>query len=97
MIRHYVLFKFKPGFSWADPKVLDAEQLAAKVGSEVPELREWTYGRNVSTRPAAYDFVVVGLLDDMPAVERYLVHPFHQLAIHAWRELSDWVIADVEG
>lgn len=96
MIRHYVLFKLKPEFSWEDPKVQSAEQIAATVGTEVPDLREWTYGRNVSPRKIAYDFVVTGLLDDLPAVERYLEHPFHQMAIQAWREISDWVIADVE-
>ncbi|GAA2733873.1 Dabb family protein [Streptomyces nogalater] len=96
MIRHYVLFKLKPGVSWDDPKVQQAEQMAAKVGAEVPELREWTVGRNISTRPVAYDFVAVGLLDDMEAVERYMTNTFHQEAISAWREISDWVIADVE-
>ena len=96
MIRHYVLFKFKPDVSWEDPRAQRAEQTAAQVGGEVPELREWTVGRNTSTRPIAYDFVVVGLLDDMEAVERYLAHPFHQKAISDWREISDWVIADVQ-
>lgn len=96
MIRHYVLFKFRSGVSWDDARAQQAEQTAAKVGGEVPELREWKTGRNISTRPVAYDFIVVGLLDDMDAVERYLVHPFHQEAIRAWREISDWVIADVE-
>lgn len=96
MIRHYVLFKFKAGVSWDDARAQAAEQMAAKVGGEVLELHEWTVGRNISTRPVAYDFIVVGLLDDMDAVERYLVHPFHQEAIRAWREISDWAIADVE-
>ncbi|MGX2993506.1 Dabb family protein [Streptomyces sp. JNUCC 64] len=96
MIRHYVLFKLKPGVSWDDPRARHAERVAAEVGGEVPELRAWTVGRNISTRPVAHDFVAVGLLDDMEAVERYLVHPFHQEAIRAWREISDWVIADVE-
>lgn len=96
MIRHYVLFRFKPGFSFDHPKVLAAEQISAKVGAEVPELHEWKYGRNLSDRPVAYDYAVAGLLDDMAAVDRYLVHPFHQQAIQAWREISDWVIADVE-
>ncbi|WP_329499906.1 Dabb family protein [Kitasatospora herbaricolor] len=95
MIRHIVLFKLKPGVSWDDPRVEPAEGLAAKVGGEVPELHEWSVGRNISTRPVAYDFAAVGLLDDEEALERYLVHPFHQEAIKAWREISDWVIADV--
>ncbi|MFE2922979.1 Dabb family protein [Streptomyces goshikiensis] len=96
MIRHVVLFTFKPGVDWSDPRVLEAERTAARVGAEVPELREWRHGRNVSARPIACDFLVDGLLDDMEAVERYLVHPFHQDAIAQWREISDWVMVDVE-
>ncbi|MEV7597152.1 Dabb family protein [Kitasatospora sp. NPDC101157] len=96
MIRHVVLFKFKPGIDWNDPRAGAAEHTASLVGKEVPDLREWRWGRNVSPREIAYDFLVEGLLDDMEAVERYLVHPFHQDAIRQWREISDWVIADVE-
>ncbi len=96
MIRHVVLFKLKPGFSWDDPRVQEAERIATKVGGEVPELREWRVGRNVSTRAIAYDYLAEGVLDDLAALDRYLVHPFHQSAINRWREISDWVIADVE-
>lgn len=48
MIRHVVLFKFKPGIDWDDPRAAAGERTAAKVGSEVPELRDWRYGRNIS-------------------------------------------------
>jgi hypothetical protein len=96
VIRHVVLFKFKPGVDWGDPRATGAEHTAAQVGSKVPELREWRYGRNVSTRDIAYDFLVDGLLDDMQAVDRYLVHPFHQEAIRQWKEISEWVVVDIE-
>ncbi|MFI6475254.1 Dabb family protein [Streptomyces sp. NPDC050516] len=96
MIRHVVLFKFKPGINWDDPRAAAAERTAAKVGSEVPGLRDWRYGRNISPRDVAYDFLVEGLMDDMATVEKYLIHPFHQEAIRQWREISEWVIADVE-
>ncbi|MFK0259463.1 Dabb family protein [Streptomyces sp. NPDC090445] len=96
MIRHVVLFKFKSGIDWTDPRAQAAERTAAKVGDEVPELNEWRHGRNISDRSIAYDFLVEGVLDDMEAVDRYLVHPFHQDAITQWREISDWVMVDVE-
>lgn len=95
MIRHIVLFKFKPGVSWQRPEALAAEDMARQVGDRVPDLRYWYAGRNISDRPVAYDYVVVGLLADEDALRRYLDHPFHQDAIQAWREISDWVIADV--
>ncbi|QFZ19116.1 Dabb family protein [Saccharothrix syringae] len=95
MIRHIVLFKFKPGVSWDDDAVLAAEAVARRVGDEVPDLAHWYAGRNVSDRPVAYDFVVIGLLADEDALGRYMTHPFHQDAIARWREISDWVVADV--
>ncbi|MEU9103175.1 Dabb family protein [Streptomyces xanthophaeus] len=96
MIRHVVLFRFKPGIDWSDPRAQAAERTTSRIGDEVPELHEWRHGRNISDRAIAYDFLVEGLLDDMEAVGRYLVHPFHQDAIVQWREISDWVMVDVE-
>ena len=96
MIRHIVLFKFKPGYGWGDQAVSEAERIAAQVGSEVPDLLHWQAGRNTSDRPIAYDFAVIGLVEDEAALDRYLVHPFHQQAIEKWRLISDWVVADIE-
>lgn len=95
MIRHIVLFKFKPGVDWADPAALEAEDFAHRVGEEVPDLLHWQAGRNTSDRPIAYDYAVIGLLADQDALERYLVDPFHRRAIEKWRAVSDWVVADL--
>lgn len=95
MIRHIVLFKFKPDRSWSDRAVQEAERTAQDVGRHVPDLRHWYVGRNVSDRPVAYDYVAIGLVPDADALQRYLDHPFHQKAIAQWRDISDWVIADV--
>jgi hypothetical protein len=95
MIRHIVLFKLKPGVTSADPRVPVAEEMARRVGEEVGCLREWYAARNISTRGVAYDFVVVGLVEDEPALEAYMTDPFHVRAIEKWREISDWVVVDV--
>ncbi|MGW4642229.1 Dabb family protein [Sphaerisporangium sp. NPDC004334] len=96
MIRHIVLFKLKPGHTWADERVIEAERMAADVGAEVEDLLEWRTGRNISERAIAYDFAVMGLVRDADALQRYLLHPFHQKSAALWREISDWVIADLE-
>ena len=95
MIRHIVLFKLKPGVTRADPRVAVAEEMARRVGDEVGCLREWYAARNISTRGVAYDFVVIGLVEDEPALEAYMTDPFHLRAIERWREISDWVVVDV--
>ncbi|MFL6124149.1 Dabb family protein [Actinophytocola sp.] len=95
MIRHIVLFKLKPGIHWGDERVAAAERKAEQVGARVTELIEWRVGRNVSARDIAYDYVVMGLVRDDEALQRYLVHPFHQESVALWREISDWVVADL--
>ncbi len=95
MIRHIVLFKFKPGYGWDDAEVLAAESASVEVGARVPELVEWRVGRNISDRPIAYDYAVIGLVEDEHALRRYLDHPFHREAVARWRAISDWVVADL--
>ncbi|WP_326782820.1 Dabb family protein [Streptomyces sp. NBC_00151] len=95
MIRHIVLFKFKSGCDWSDPRALAAEESSRQVGTEVPGLRSWVTGRNLSDRDIAYDFAAVGVVEDQAALDRYLDHPFHQESARRWREISDWVIADI--
>lgn len=95
MIRHIVLFTLHEGVSWRDPRAARAVEVAGRVGGEVPELLSWYAGKNTSDRAVACDFVVVGLLRNQHDLERYLDNPFHQQAIRIWREISDWVIADV--
>ena len=95
MIRHIVLFKLHPTVSWDESRTEQAVDYANRVGDEVPELLSWYAGRNISDRPVAYDFVVMGMVRDQQDLDRYLVNPFHQKAIERWREISDWVIADL--
>ncbi len=96
MLRHIVLFKLKPGFSWDDEAVLEAERMALRVGDEVEELHEWRAGRNVSPRDIAYDFAVIGLVRDGEALQRYLDNPFHRKSAEQWAAISDWVVTDLE-
>jgi hypothetical protein len=95
MIRHIALFKLHPTVNWEEPRTKLAVEYANRVGHEVPELMSWYAGRNFSDRPVAYDFVVMGTVRDQHDLDRYLVHPFHQKAVEHWREISEWVIADL--
>ncbi|GAB2870166.1 Dabb family protein [Streptomyces mayteni] len=96
MIRHIVLFKFKPGFGWQDPAALAAERSSRLVGERVPGLLHWQVGRNTADRPTAYDFAAIGLLPDQNTLRSYQDHPFHQESAALWRAISTWVVADIE-
>jgi hypothetical protein len=95
VIRHIVLFKLKPGFTEDSPEVRAAVALARRAGAELAAVREWYFGRNVSTRPTAYDYVIIALVADEPAMASYLADPFHQDMSRHWQVITEWVIADV--
>ncbi len=96
MIRHVVLFRLNDGLALDDPRVVEAERVASQVGEKVPVLKEWRAGRNIARRPDAYDFAVIGLVADEEALAHYMDDPFHRHAISLWREISTWIVADLE-
>ncbi|MFI9643413.1 Dabb family protein [Micromonospora sp. NPDC051925] len=95
MIRHIALFKLKPGFTWDSTEVREGEALQRRMGEQIAELRAWHCGRNISDRPQAYDYVVLGLLRDEEDLARYRAHPFHRRTAACWSRFSERVIADV--
>ena len=96
MICHVVCFKFRDGVTWADPRAQAAELISRGHPEHIPEIVTWAVGRNTTERPVAYDFCVIGWFEDRDALERYQVHPDHQRGVEAWRELSTWVVVDLD-
>jgi hypothetical protein len=96
MIMHIVAFKFVEGISWRDPRAEAAERISRRHPEYIPEIRRWTAARNISQRPAAYDFAVIGHFADREALGRYMVHPDHQRGVEAWQAISTWIVVDLE-
>src|SRR5436190_10543473 len=96
MIKHIVLFKFKEGIGWDDPRALAAEKAVEALGEQIPELKSWFTGRNISDRPIAYDYALVADVADREALQRYLVNSDHVAGVKKWAEISAWNIADIE-
>ncbi|GAA3053243.1 hypothetical protein VR41_07505 [Streptomyces sp. NRRL B-1568] len=94
MIRHLVLFKLNEGVERDDPRVVAGVQAFEELGGQIPELRSWECGWNVSDRPIAYDYAINSSVEDTEALQRYLDHPAHQAGVGQWREFATWVIAD---
>ncbi|MEU1443609.1 Dabb family protein [Streptomyces mirabilis] len=94
MIRHLVLFKLNEGVERDDPRVVEGEAAFRPLGDQIPELRFWECGWNITDRPIAYDFAINSAVDDPDALKRYLEHPAHQAGVALWREFATWVIAD---
>lgn len=96
MIRHIVLFKFKDGVSWDDPRAVAAEKATIALAGKIPELKSWFVGRNFTERPIAYDYALIAGLEDREALQGYQVNTDHAEVVKLWDVISSRVIADVE-
>lgn len=76
MLHHTVLFRWKP----VTPPERQAElgrKLVALKGV-VPEIRAIHAGPNLDASASEWPFVLLVVVDDLPALKRYLDHPAHQ-------------------
>jgi len=96
MIRHLVLFKLNEGVLRDDPRVTAGEEAFRSLEGEIPEIRYWELGWNLSDRPIAYDFAINSGFEDAASLRRYVEHPEHQAGVALWKEFATWVIADYE-
>ena len=72
MIKHIVMWKFKPGTEAERDKFLDG--LRALYGV-IPQIKAQEVGLNCA--PGNYDAVLISLFDDMEALEAYKTDPRH--------------------
>lgn len=74
MIKHVVAFKME-GQTPAQAQAM----LAACRGllAQIPELKSFSMGTNISPRDQSHTHCLVSEFDDMEAVMRYVAHPAH--------------------
>ena len=79
MIRHTVMFRWKPGTTPADVAAI-TEGLGG-LPAAIPEIAEYHFGADIGVNNGNFDFVVVA---DFAAVDDYLAyrdHPLHRALI----------------
>jgi hypothetical protein len=79
MIRHVVMFRWKP--ETTSEAVAALEEELSKLPAEVPEIHRYTFGADAGLNEGNFDFVVVA---DLATVDDYVVyrdHPTHQALI----------------
>jgi len=80
MIKHVVLFKFKPEASAGDRQRL-VDGLNTLPGL-IPEIKGWRLVPSVPGRPARfYHLALFADFEDVAAVDRYVAHPDHQKVV----------------
>lgn len=76
MLRHIVMIKFKEEFqneSTSD----ELQKMLEDLQVSIEELNRIEVGRNVSTKPSAFDIVLTADFDDVEALNVYRDHPEH--------------------
>ena len=96
MITHVVLFKFK-----SETTAAEIQNLAEGLGGLpqlIDEIREFRFGADVIQSERSYDLGLVSSFEDLDALQRYQVHPEHQLVVAHVKAISSGVVAvDFEG
>ncbi len=80
MIKHIVFIKIK-GASSEDEKMKDLKKLKEALDalpSQIPEIKSYQTGFNISDASSASDFALIGEFDSKETLETYKVHPEHQ-------------------
>lgn len=94
MIRHVVLYKFHVSLS--EEQRQDAINVLHAMGQSIPEVREWSIGKQVLPSSTAYDLAQVSSFENVEALERYRNNPNHIRTKKLMGEIADMVVVDYE-
>jgi phage major head subunit gpT-like protein len=94
MIRHVVLCKFRASAS--EEKRENAVNTLRALGQSIPEVREWSIGRQALPSSTAYDLAIVSGFENAEALERYRNHPDHISIKNLLTEIAEMAVVDYE-
>ena len=75
MIKHLVCFNFTP--EAGDDKVQGTLAALNALPAQIPWVRNWSLGRNLSDRDQTYAYALSCDFADVDELNRYLSHPAH--------------------
>lgn len=76
MIKHIVMMKLGEAPNQDERKEKLAALLEGLEG-KIEEIKLWEVGRNISTKPSAFDIVLTSGFDSLEDLDTYRVHPDH--------------------
>lgn len=94
MIRHVLLGKFRTSASEEQRQDIINELHALR--HSIPEIREWSVGKQALPSNTAYDFALVSGFENIEALERYRNHPDHIRIKNLLIETADMAVVDYE-
>ena len=87
MIRHIVLFRFKP--SVVPQERADLIDALKGLKGKIELVRELEVGEDVGGKPNSYDIALNSVFETFDDVEKYAVHPDHVEVVHMVRRICD--------
>ena len=90
MISHVVLMKFNPDVEDSDIK--DIENGLNALPDAIAEIHAYEFGRDVVRSERSYDFALVSLFANLPALKRYQNHPDHLVVLEKLKNLCQNII-----
>lgn len=94
MIRHIILYKFHDSVS--QQRREDTINTLRALGQNIPEVREWSIGRQAFPSSTAYDVAQISGFENLEALERYRSNPEHMRVKNLMSEITDRVVVDYE-
>jgi hypothetical protein len=94
MVRHVVLYKFRASVS--EEQRQNTINILRALGQSIPEVREWSIGKQALPSMKAYDLAQVSGFENLESLERYRNNPNHISAKNLLSEIADWVVVDYE-
>jgi len=95
MITHLVLFKLRPGITPDDPRIERVMRMMAELPRQIPVIRGWEYGCNITPDAEAWDFGLLARFDDESDLHAYFEHPAHLPVLQLWSEIATLAFADL--
>lgn len=91
MIKHVVFMKFKSGVT--EEQVAELQRMLGALPGKIPDIREYSFGKDVVRSERSVDFALVSAFDDLDALKRYSGHPEHLPVLSLARNLSEMIFA----
>lgn len=91
MIKHIVMFKLKSSILETErDSVLDKiKKNFESLKSQIPEIKFFEVGLNISESPVAFDYVINSEFNSVEDLKIYSKHPAHVKAVEFNRQYSD--------
>lgn len=94
MIAHLVLFKFRPGVTRADARVAAVVEQMDGLPRQIPAIRGWEHGHNVTADAEAWDYGLRALFESEADLHAYFDHPAHAPVVASWQALAELRFCD---